>query len=86
MEEDFGSGEISTILPYKDDPSFHIYEIVQRLIRSESGKIIPHFFRCLKCETIMNVNTSTHRPALERHFQKCTNKKKEVYINEEKKG
>lgn len=86
MEEDLESGEISAILPYKEDSSFHVYEIIQRLIRSGSGKIIPHFFRCSKCEKIMNVNTSTHRPALERHFRKCTDKKKEGCTKKEKEG
>lgn len=62
---------ILPVLSVEGDKKSELYKVVQRLVRVSSGLIIPHFFLCSICKSVLNINTSTHYPALGRHYSKC---------------
>lgn len=58
-------------MPSRNEKKREMYKVVRRLARKSNDKIVPHFFWCSICKTILHINTSTHYPALGRHYKKC---------------
>lgn len=72
VQNGFKNGTIVSVLPSQNESKKHLYDVVRRLARKSSNHIIPHFYWCSICESVSNINTSTHYPKLDRHFNKCT--------------
>lgn len=64
-------GEIVTIKPHKFSKNFEMYTVCRKLKWAKSGKIVRHFFLCTSCETVLNINLTTHHNILKRHSSKC---------------
>lgn len=63
--------KILPVSPSRNEKKSHMYKVVRRLVRKSDQKIVPHFFWCSISETVLHINTSTHYPALTRHYNKC---------------
>lgn len=66
-------GEIVTIKPQKNGKNYELYTVCRKLKWANSGKIVRHFFLCINCENVLNINLSTHHNVLKRHCSKCNN-------------
>lgn len=85
IKEKMMKGEIVLLKPEIGTKNFNMYNVCHRLKSVSSQKAKPHYFFCIKCERVLNVNTSTHHNTLKRHFLKCSsvsgNISKGLYIN-----
>lgn len=62
---------ILPVLPSQNEKKGQMYQVVRRLARKFDHKIVPHFFWCSICETVLHINTSRHYPSLTRYYNKC---------------
>lgn len=71
-------GEIRAVKPQKNAKKFELYSVCRKLKFVETNKIVRHFFLCTTCETVLNINLSTHHNTLKRHFLKCTGSREDI--------
>lgn len=58
-------------MPQKNGMNHELYSVCRKLKWTNSGKIVRHFFLCMSCETVLNINLTTHHNILKRHSLKC---------------
>lgn len=71
IKDGFGDKTILEVVPKSHESNYILNNSIRKLKQKNTGKVIPHFFRCTACESVLKINTTTHHANLKRHLRKC---------------